>query len=227
MDKLKLDFPDLNFQYSVPYANFMSYCVTNFCSAKFTQNRSLSKEVSAGVNPFAQKFEEYHNKTIPRNDIKVYDKVVKSARRKLKECVPMFADLILSTCEHSDREEFEDFKVMIQELLQKKCESLLDAIVENNREMWFTLLTIEKPGDSDLDYFSNTQNLWAEIVRFEVKNSDVLEGTQMTKDFDETEEGVVELRVEQLTNFCKSLITCPKMTQEICRLIIYMTAKDI
>ena len=70
----------------------------------------------------------------------------------MKEVCLNYVDMILHNCQYKEKEEFEEAKVIIADLLQKKTYGLLDSIVTSNREMYFTLLTIDNPSDSDLEY---------------------------------------------------------------------------
>jgi len=65
------------------------------------------------VNLFHSKYEEYQNKTKKDVDVRVYDKLAKSCRRKMKEICLTFVDLILQNCQYKEKEEFEDSKVII------------------------------------------------------------------------------------------------------------------
>jgi hypothetical protein len=118
----------------VPYELFLNFCVQKFCFAKHQQLKNLSKEESQGINLFNDKYEEYkvkaHNGDV---DVKIWDKIAKSCHRKMKQICLEFVDLILENCQYKEKEEFEDVKVIIVELLLKKTDSLLEAVIGTNR----------------------------------------------------------------------------------------------
>lgn len=105
----------------VPYELFLNFCVQKFCSAKHQQLKNLSQEESQGINLFNDKYEEYkvkaHNGDV---DVKIWDKIAKSCHRKMKQICLDFVDLILENCQYKEKEEFEDVKVIIVDLLLKK-----------------------------------------------------------------------------------------------------------
>lgn len=146
----------------------------------------------------------------------------------MKDTCKIFVDMILENCQYKEKEEFEESKVIIEDLLTKKTDGLLDAVIENNKEMYFTLLTIDNPGDHDLDYWEKLQEFFKKMIRFEVINSDYL-GYKENRDSKEKEEAKIKERErdELLLEFCKMFVVGQKMTQEICRLIIYLTSKNI
>lgn len=94
------------------------------------------------------------------------------------------------------------------------------------REMYFTLLTVDNPSDEDLEGFKKMCGVYSGLVRFEVSNEGLLEYVKGREDWEEAEECEAE-RDLGLNNFCKMFVVGQKMTQEVCRLIIYLTSKNI
>lgn len=90
----------------------------------------------------------------------------------MKETCLIFVDLILQNCQYKEKEEFEEGKVIIGDLLIKKTEGLLEAVVDGNREMYFTLLTVDNPEDNDLSYWEKLQEFYKKMIRFDVINSE-------------------------------------------------------
>lgn len=226
LDSVKEFFPDLSASYTIPYDVFLNFCVQRFCTAKHQQLRSLSKEESAGVNLFHDKYDQYKAKTKKDVDIKIFDKLTKSSHRKMKEICHDFVDMTLEHCQYKEKEEFEEAKTIISDLLIKKTAALIEAVVGNNREMYFTLLTIDNPSDADLEYFDKLHTFHCKLVRFDVANSDLLEHHEDREDLQEAYDAEEERR-ENLAEFCKMFLIGQKITQEICRLIIYLTSKNI
>jgi len=71
---------------------------------------------------------------------------------------------------------------------------------------------------------------WSELVRDEDKHQKLHKlGHQDPKqvDLEHSEKEILALQDFKIEKFCKMMITNTKMTQEICRLIIYLTSKDI
>lgn len=175
LDKLKENFPDINKNYSVPYELFLNYCVSNFCLANSEKTKSFrTVEANLNYNIFADKIDEYKVRNLKDNvDIKLYDKLNKICKRQLKDVVKLFVDMILEDVRYSDREEFEEFKTVVAELLIKKAESLVDAIVSGHRDMWFSLLTIENPNENDLIHVRKIEAAFTDLVRFQTKNNEI------------------------------------------------------
>lgn len=220
LDTIKEAFPEINQNYTIPYELFLNHCVQRFCHAKHQQVRSLSREESAGVNLFHDKYDQYKAKTKKDVDIHIFDKLTKSCHRKMKDITHQFVDMILDHCQYKEKEEFEEAKGIISDLLVKKTDALVDSIITNNREMYFTLLTIDTPSDADMEYFQKLQDFHNKLVRFDVANSELLEHHEDREDYEEAEQAEEE-RKESLATFCKMFLTGQKITQEICRLIIY------
>lgn len=232
LDKIKEIFPEIALQYNVPYERFVNFCVTEFIAAKGSRDQRYHAlvEKTHSLHPFKEKFEEYKYKTKISPDIKIYDRLLKNCRRKMKNIVPLFIDLITQECKVREREEFAEFKNLIKELLLNKCMGLMESVIANNREMWFSLLTIETPDQTDTEYLSEVVQAWSELVRDEDKHQKIKKsGEQEQKDvaFEKTEKEILNLQDYKIEKFCKMMITNAKMTQEICRLIIYLTNKDI
>ena len=122
LEKIKESFPSLSQNYNVPYERFINFCVEEFCTAKDTKHqRKAELEKAIYVHPFKEKFEEYKYKTKINPDIKIYDRLLKACRRKMKQIVPTFIDLIMREVKFTDEEEYEEFKSLIEELLLNKC----------------------------------------------------------------------------------------------------------
>ena len=189
--------------------------------------KSLSKEESQGINLFNDKYEEYKKKANHKDvNIKIWDKLDKSSHRKMKEICLTFVDLILENCQFNEKEEFEEVKTIICELMTKKTASLLESVISANREMYFTLLTVDNPTDDDLEYYAKIVEAFNKMLRFEISNEELLKHNPDREDWEEAEQ-CEKTRDQSLVNFCKMFVVSQKMTQEVCRLIIYLTSKNI
>ena len=233
LEKIKENFPSLATNYNVPYERFMNFCVEQFCSAKETKHqKKVEAQKAIYVHPFKEKFEEYKYKTKINPDIKIYDRLLKACRRKMKLIVPTFVNLIMQEVSYLDVEEYEDFKSLIRELLMNKCMGLVESVIANNREMWFSLLTIEEPEKSDVEWLTAVGMAWSELIRDEDRNHSLhaknnkKSGKENVR-LEETEREILDLQDFKIEKFCKMMITNTKMTQEICRLIIYLTNADL
>lgn len=232
LEKIKENFPSLNQNYNVPYERFMYFCVEQFCSAKETKHqRKVQAEKAIYIHPFKEKFEEYKYKTKINPDIKIYDRLLKACRRKMKIIVPVFIDLIMKEVKFTDVEEYEDFKTLIKELLLNKSLGLVESVIANNREMWFSLLTVDTPDKTDIEYLTQVGMAWSELIRDEDKNHNLhaknnRKAGKQNVCLEDSEKEILEVQDFKIEKFCKMMITNTKMTQEICRLIIYMTSRD-
>lgn len=240
INKIKEQFPEMTNTYDVSYEIFLNYCVESFGEAKKDNKSSLAKEQAYGHHPFKERFEEYKYLTRTNPDIKVYDLLVKSCRRSLKQLVPEFVDMITMMCEYKNEDEFEEFKSTIKDLLMNKCEGLLESIIANNKEMWFTLLTVDKPGDDDVEFLTRVYNTWVDLTREENRFNELHQkkltnfaGWEDEEDDESDSPEIKEVKALKrerqtgVNDFCKLMICNQKMTQEICRLIIYLTSEDI
>jgi hypothetical protein len=227
LEKVKEEFPEMVQTYNVPYERFIFFCVEQFCNARGSYNKTKNLENTIDVHPFKEKFEDYKYKTKTAPDIKIYDRLLKLGRRKMKTIVPDFINLITVNCDIKDHEEFNDFKILIKDLLLNKCIGLMESIVANNREMWFSLLTIDVPGAADLEYLTEVVKAWSELVRDMDKHQKLGKKAEQGDAFMNSDVEVAALQDFKIENFCKMMVTNTKMTQEICRLIIYLTGKDM
>lgn len=104
--------------------------------------------------------------------------------------------------------------------------------------MWFTLLTVDKPADADVQFLSEVYKSWVDLTREENRFNDLNQKKfgKVNDDGAAPGEQSNEARQENLkhternqgiADFCKLMICNQKMTQEICRLIIYLTSKNV
>jgi len=122
LDKVKENFPEISTNYNVPYERFIHFCLNEFIAAKGSRDQRTHAltDKTIQIHPFKEKFEEYKYKTKISPDIKIYDRLLKNCRRKMKTIVPMFINLITEECKIREKEEFNEFKSMIKELLLNK-----------------------------------------------------------------------------------------------------------
>jgi len=90
------------------------------------------------------------------------------------------------------------------------------------------LLTIDIPAQGDLQFLSEVGTAWAELVRDMDKHQKLdktgVAGEDVLRNSDKEVAALQDFKIEK---FCKMMVTNTKMTQEICRLIIYLTNKDL
>lgn len=223
LEKIKDQFPNLNKNYNIPYEKFLSFCVNEFSAVKESLKVSIKKEAAIGLHPFKERWEDYKHKKKINPDVKIYDKLQKFCRRSMKKLIPGFIDLVTMDCDIDDIEEFEDVKEVIKELLLIKCNGLMESIIANNKEMWFNLLSLDTPDETDVEFLEQVAIAWSELIRDEDKHQKLGDEDHRQPGIMNTEAEIKDLQDLKVTNFCKMMICNPKMSQEICRLIIYLT----
>ena len=105
-------------------------------------------------------------------------------------------------------------------MLDKKLGQLLESVFNRNQDMWFTLLALEIPTKAECDYWNKCEDIWVTQLRNEEENLAYKEAKELKAEM--TREDSQELINDQ----CKMLINCPKITQEMCKLIIFLTSKS-
>ena len=92
---------------------------------------------------------------------------------------------------------------ILKNVLKRKALGLLESVMTNNHEAWFFLLMIQEPTSSELSEFYGLVDQWGELEGKTIKYEEIID------------------------EFTKSILQNKKLNEEVCKLVIYITSRNV
>lgn len=114
-----------------------------------------------------------------------------------------FVELVTGNIRGNKFSLIDNLQRILKNVLKRKALSLLESVMTNNHEAWFFLLMVTEPTSSELADFYRLVDRWAELDGRPIKYE------------------------EMVDDFVKGILQNKKLNEEICKLVIYITSRNV
>lgn len=115
-----------------------------------------------------------------------------------------FVELVTGATRANKFNQVEALQRILKGALRRKSLSLLEAIMDENSEAWFQLLMTDEPSQFETEQFMKVINMWRSLEELSPDQ------------FEETAD-----------EFVKTILQNRILNEEICKLVIFLTTKNV
>ena len=191
-------------EFNIGYSEFLTFTVGVF--AKRTS--SIKPSVVNGITDveFINTYKSYKSRGHRAGGLgDEVETLREDCRAKISYFAEKFVELVTVQIRGSKFSQLDSLQRIMKNLLKRKSMSMLEAVMSANPDAWFTLLMINEPNHSDYDEFNKLLLAWRDL-------EDV--GTGLGQE-------------DSIDIFVKEILQNKKLNEEICRLVIFLTTKNV